>query len=254
MLDFLPLAGDVWLLGFLMLVAAAAGLARGFSGFGAAMIMVPLASTVVGPQVAVPLILVVDGVASLALLPKAGRLANRPDVARITAGAVIGVPMGVYLLSRLDPLTIRWSIVAVIAGLLALLMSGWRYHGKPWTPLTVGVGTLAGLLSGLAQIGGPPVVAYWLGGTVPAAIVRANIILYFALATVLSATAYVWNGLITADVLILSAIVAPVYGVAVWIGGRMFGLADERTFRRICYGMIAAAALVSMPLLDGILR
>ncbi|MSO54863.1 MAG: sulfite exporter TauE/SafE family protein [Rhodospirillales bacterium] len=254
MADFLPLAGDVWLLGFLMLVAAAAGLARGFSGFGAAMIMGPLASTIVGPQVAIPLILVVDGVASLALLPKVGRLANRPDVARVTVGAMIGVPLGAYLLIHLDPLTIRWSIVAVIAVLLTVLGSGWRYHGKPWTPLTVGVGTVAGLLSGLAQLGGPPVVAYWLGGTSSVAVVRANLILYFALATVLSAIAYIWSGLITPDVLILSAIIAPVYGVAVWLGGRMFGWANERTFRRICYGMIAAAALVSMPLLDGILR
>ena len=47
---------------FLIAAALAAGLARGFSGFGAALIFVPLASAVVGPQVAVPLLLVVDGV------------------------------------------------------------------------------------------------------------------------------------------------------------------------------------------------
>jgi hypothetical protein len=34
----------------------------------------------------------------------------------------------------------------------------------------------------------------------------------------------------------------------------MFGLASEQTFRRICLAMIAAATLLSMPLLDPILR
>ena len=47
-----------------VLAAAAfiAGLARGFSGFGAALIFMPLASVVVTPQVAAPLLLVVDAV------------------------------------------------------------------------------------------------------------------------------------------------------------------------------------------------
>ncbi|MDQ1197919.1 hypothetical protein [Agrobacterium sp. SORGH_AS 787] len=54
-------------LAFLVLVALSAGLARGFSGFGAALIFVPLASSVMGPQIAVPLLLVVDGVMTLGL-------------------------------------------------------------------------------------------------------------------------------------------------------------------------------------------
>ena len=37
-----------------------AGLARGFSGFGAAMIFVPVASAVLGPVVAMPVLLIAD--------------------------------------------------------------------------------------------------------------------------------------------------------------------------------------------------
>jgi uncharacterized membrane protein YfcA len=253
MFDALPLPIDAWLLVFLTSVALGAGLARGFSGFGAALIFVPLASAAVGPQVAVPLLLVVDGVMTLGLIPRAVRLANRRDVALMTAGAIIGVPLGVYLLTRLDPSLIRWSIVAIVALLLALLMSGWRYQGRPKPPTTVFVGTLAGLLSGAAQIGGPPVVAYWLGGAVPAVIVRANIIFYFAISTVLSAISYVWSDLITPDVLVLALCVAPLYGLGLWCGSRFFGFASETVFRRICYAMIAAAAITSMPILDGLL-
>lgn len=47
-----------------MFVGAAflAGLARGFSGFGAALIFIPLASAIVGPRIASVVLLVVDGV------------------------------------------------------------------------------------------------------------------------------------------------------------------------------------------------
>ncbi|HWK15294.1 MAG TPA: sulfite exporter TauE/SafE family protein [Rhizobiaceae bacterium] len=250
----LSLPVDIPSLVFLLFSAAAAGLARGFSGFGSALIFVPLASTAVGPLVAVPLLLVVDGITTLGLVAPAARLANRTDVARMALGALMGVPTGVWLLSRLDPLIIRWSIVAIVILLLALLMSGWRYRNQPKPPVTIAVGAVSGLLTGIAQIGGPPVIAYWLGGAVSAIVMRANFILYFAISTVLSAVGYVWSGLVTAEVLILAACMAPLYAIGVWLGSRMFGMASELTFRRICYAMIAAAAVFSMPILDGLLR
>lgn len=239
---------------FLLAVAVAAGLARGFSGFGAALIFVPLASTAIGPKVAVPLLLVVDGLTSMGLVPPAFRAADRSNVAVMALGAAVGVPAGIYLLVQLDPLAIRWSMAVLVALLLVLLMSGWRYHGPPKAWLTVLVGAVSGLLSGAAQIGGPPAVAYWLGGAASAAVVRANIILFFAISTVLTGAGHLWGGLITVQVLVLALMVAPVYSLALWLGSRMFSLAGERMFRRVCYAMIAAAALLSLPLLDDLVR
>jgi hypothetical protein len=34
----------------------------------------------------------------------------------------------------------------------------------------------------------------------------------------------------------------------------MFHIASETTFRRVCYALIAFSAIISLPLLDGILR
>ncbi len=45
-----------------------------------------------------------------------------------------------------------------------------------------------------------------------------------------------------------------VYALGIGIGARMFGLASELTFRRVCYVMIAAAGIVSLPVLDGVIR
>ncbi len=230
------------------------GLARGFSGFGGAMIFIPMASAAVGPQVAVPLLLVADGAMTLGLIPPAYRMADRREVLTMTAGALIGVPAGIWLLTSLAPQTIRWSIVVVVVALLALLVSGWRYHGRPKPGLTVLVGAISGLFSGAAQIGGPPVVAYWLGGPIPPRTVRANVVFYFALSSAISALGYLSSGLFTLPILAAAVAVAPLYGLGVWFGSRMFGMASERTFRRITYALIAGAALVSLPALDGVLR
>ncbi len=171
----------------LLAIAFVAGLARGFSGFGGALIFVPVASAIIGPRSAAPLLLLIDIVATLGLIPQAWRRADRIEVGTMTLGALVGIPCGTLVLARFDALTIRWSIVLIVALLLVLLISGWRYRGRPRASLTAAVGCLSGFGSGAAQIGGPPVVAYWLGGPVPSATIRANVILYFAASNVLAA-------------------------------------------------------------------
>lgn len=239
-------------LAFVSLAAFLAGLAKGFSGFGAALIFVPLASAAVGPRLAVPTLLVVDAVAGSGMIPSAWRLADRKEVGVMAAGALIGVPLGTIVLAQTDPLVLRWLLVGLVVLLLALIMSGWRYHGTPATPLTVGVGTVAGIFSGAAQVGGPPVVVYWLGGASQHQVVRANIVLYFAVSTVISAASYIAGGLITKQVLTLSLVAAPAYGIGTWLGSLMFSRADATLFRRICYGLIAFAAIGGLPLWDSL--
>lgn len=234
------------------LAAAVAGLARGFSGFGGALIFVPLASSIIGPKLASALLLVIDGVMTLGMVPNAWRNANRREVFTVAGGAVVGVPAGTALLALAPSLTVRWIICAIVLLLLVFLISGKRYQGPPKTHLGLGVGGLAGLFGGAAQMSGPPVVAYWLGGAILALKVRANLVLYFAVSTVISATAYLVAGLLTMQVVSVALVVGPAYGLGVLAGTRLFGLASEETFRWICLGLIACAAVVSLPLFDGL--
>ncbi|WP_338661941.1 sulfite exporter TauE/SafE family protein [Pararoseomonas sp. SCSIO 73927] len=229
-------------------IAAVAGLARGFSGFGAALIFIPLASAALGPRIAVPLLLVVDNITAFPLVPAAWRGAERREVGSLLLGALAGTPAGTWLLLHLDPTALRWGMCALALAMLALLASGWRYHGRPALPLSVGVGAASGLFSGAAGMGGPPVVAYWLGGAIPAARVRANIVLFFAASGLVSAAVYLVGGLLTAEVLLLAALVAPGYALGLWAGARLFGRASEQAFRRACFALIALAAVLGLPL------
>lgn len=232
-----------------LLAALLAGTARGFSGFGAGLIFIPLASAALGPHLAVPLLLLIDNVMALPLLPHAWKVAARREVGIVSAGALLGTPIGVWILLRADPLSVRWAVCAIAVGMLLLLASGWRYHGKPKLPLSLGVGVSAGVLSGLAQMGGPPVLTYWLGGAIPAAKVRGNLTLFFAIAGGISFVAFAFSGLIGAA-LVLALVTGPVYGAGIWLGSRLFGLATEAQFRRICFLLIALAAVIGLPLWD----
>jgi uncharacterized membrane protein YfcA len=232
-------------------VALLAGLARGFSGFGSALIFIPLASATLGPRLAAPLLMLVDNLTTFPLIPAAWRRADRGEVASLVAGALVGAPLGTWLLLHLDAETLRWGMCVLAIAMLALLASGWRYHGRPALPLSLGVGAASGLLSGAAQMGGPPVVAYWLGGAIPAARVRANIMLFFAASGVISAVTYLISGLLTPAVLLLTVLVAPAYALGIWGGSHLFGLASEASFRRACFVLIALAAVLGLPVWEG---
>ncbi|MEW9804614.1 sulfite exporter TauE/SafE family protein [Mesorhizobium sp. ZMM04-5] len=252
--ELVPVNLSAGSLAVLAVTALVAGCARGFSGFGGALIFVPIASSIIGPKLAVPLLLIVDLVLTPALIPKAWRNADRANVGLMAAGAALGVPVGTYLLTHVDGIVIRWAIVGIVVALLALLMSGWRYHGRPHAGLTGAVGLLSGLFSGAAQVGGPPVVAYWLGAAISPQTVRANIVLYFAISSVLSVAAYLTAGIITPESVTLSMIIGPSFGFGLFAGARLFSRANEAVFRRTCYSLIAAAAIISLPVLDGVLR
>ncbi|HET9941701.1 MAG TPA: sulfite exporter TauE/SafE family protein [Terriglobia bacterium] len=232
-------------------IAFVAAMARGFSGFGGALIFIPVASALIGPRTAVPLMVIIDGVLTLGLIPNAWRLADKREVGTMSLGALAGVPLGAWLLISLDPLVIRWAVAGLAAVMLALLLSGWRYAGKPTAITTIGVGGLSGIFSGVAQVGGPPVVAYWLGGAIPAAMVRANMVLFFAIMTVFTATSYLAGGLFTKVVFAFALVAGPAYGLGLIVGARLFGLASETTFRRICCALIAVAVLFGLPVFGG---
>ena len=153
-------------------IAFVSGTARGFSGFGSALIFMPLASSMAAPRLVAALLLIIDFVAAMPLIPNAWKHADRKATAVMVLGALVGVPTGTYFLSRLDPVTTRWIISGFVFALLMLLLSGWRYRGKDHPTASIGIGGLSGFCSGLAQTGGPPIVAYWLGRPLPSQIAR----------------------------------------------------------------------------------
>src|ERR1700745_1329368 len=95
-------------------IAFVSGTARGFSGFGSALIFMPLASSIAAPRLVAALLLIIDFVAAAPLIPNGWRNANRKAVAVMAFGALFGTPIGTYALTRLDPITARWIISAFV--------------------------------------------------------------------------------------------------------------------------------------------
>lgn len=237
-----------------MAVSMLAGATRGFSGFGSALIYVPLISAIYNPRTAAVTFLLIDVATGIAVLPTVWREANWREVFPLAAAAILAGQFGTLILQYADPVALRWGIVVVVLSVLAVLASGWRYHGRPILVITLAVGFLAGLLGGAVQIVGPPVILYWLGSASVAVVVRANFSAFFALFDWALLPTYIARGLLTAPVIALACILGPIQILSLTTGTRLFRLASAKSYRHVAYTIILTGALVSMPLLDPLFR
>ncbi len=230
------------------LVAAIAGMVRGFAGFGAAMLMTPVFSALYGPAVGVALCLLLEIAVALPLLPRAVRLVDWRRIGLIALAAVVGVPIGNHVLTRVDPEPMRWVISAIVLAAVLLLASGWRYHGKPHAVATLATGATSGFLNGLSGMAGPPIAFYYLAGSDPAAQVRANLTTYFVFVDLAAVGVFAGRELIGWETALQGVALAPAVILGGLLGERLFPLASERFYRRLALALLAGVAIGSLML------
>ena len=236
--------GLVWLI----LTISVAGIVRGFTGFGTALVFVPVAGMFLPPQVVVAVITLTGIASTLALLPRAWGQADRAEVALLALAALVTVPPGLWLMRVLDPVTIRWIVAAVAALTLGALVAGWRYSGQVGHPMLLAIGALAGVIGGLTGLTGPVVILFYLAGQAMAQVVRANTILFLAALDVVIVVNLLLRGAVEGAVFLLALTLAVPYFITSLIGQRLFDPRHQRLYRWAALGVIALAVLSGLPL------
>nr|WP_255552251.1 sulfite exporter TauE/SafE family protein [Maritimibacter dapengensis] len=235
--------GLVWL----CLTFVIAGVVRGFSGFGTALIFMPVGTIFLTvPQAIVAVTL--TGVATWGLIvPRALREGDKGEVGLLALGAFLTAPLGVWFLTWLDGALLRWLVAGAAAATLVALISGWRYTRRVPTPGLAAVGAAAGVLGGTTGLTGPPVILFYLAGAGGAAKVRANTILFLAALDVGIIVNLGIRQLVGWSDVALALWLAVPYSLGIVVGQRAFRPDREKTYRAIAYGVIALAIVTGLP-------
>ena len=228
------------------MTALAAGFVRGMAGFGAALILTPVFSAFYSPALAVPTLGVADLLIGLPLTIQAYRRCNWREVLPLALSATVTLPLGAWLLVSTSPAVLRIAMSLFVLLAVCVLAFGWRYSRTPGLPTTLAVGGVSGAMSGAIGMGGPPVVVFWLAGQTNAALARANTMAFFGVLSIGTQVMYWFNGLLTPAVLILAALLIPVYGAGLYAGAHAFSVVSETTFRRIAFTLVAAVAISTL--------
>jgi uncharacterized membrane protein YfcA len=165
-------------------------------------------------------------------------------VRNLGPGLVLGIPLGVTVLTAFPANSVRLAIGLVIVGSVLLLWRGARLPRQGSRMLAMAIGLVAGVMSGLASMGGPPIVVYLLALSHSAAVVRATSIVYFMLAASLSLALMLLKGLVDREVLLWSVASVPVLMAGSWVGSWGFRRSHPKHHRITALVTLAVLAVM----------
>lgn len=235
-------------LGWLIAAAFVAGTIRGFTGFGTALIYMPVAAQVLDPLWAIISVMVMDVFGPLPNLPKAFRTADKPDLIRLVGATAVTLPIGLWVLGLMSPDLFQIIVSVLALVMLACLLGGLRYRGRVGPKLVTTTGGLAGFLGGVSGMPGPPVILLYLAGPNPANVVRASTMTYLFLYDVVLMVIVALKGALLAVPVGVGLLMALPNLLGNMLGGLIFRPEFERIYRNVAYSVIGAAALSGLPI------
>jgi uncharacterized protein len=176
----------------------AAALLQGASGFGFAVLALPLFLIFLAPARAVQLVILLATGVSVAILPALRQGIVPGLLLRLALGSLAGLPIGLLAFRYADPVWTRGVIGAttlLFAGLFAAARrrrAAALFRTSPAGDLAAGA--VSGAATAMIGIGGPPLLLYLLFTGVSPTSLRATVFAFFLLsyaATVLSHAASV---------------------------------------------------------------
>jgi uncharacterized protein len=229
------------------IVAFAAGLVRGFTGFGGPAFILAILTLFFTPYSIVSKILVVDFIASLYLFKAVYRDIDWRATTCMVIPTLLFMPIGHWMLVELDPLWMKRAMAVIIACACILMLGGFRYRQPMTTTWLVILGIFSGIVFGGSYIALVAVVCILLGpydkhqGRTLIISWSSFTVLGFALISLLSGTTGV-------DDIVTAAPGAATYLFGTWLGSHGFHNASEKLFRRGAIAVLLCLALFNLVL------
>jgi uncharacterized protein len=200
----MPLALPALLLAPLVVLIAYAALA--ISGFGSALISIPLLALLFPVKIVIPLVLIVDFVATLATGMRFRRDVSLEEIKPVVPPMLVGLVAGVTLLVQLPG---RWILLALGLFILGNGAYSLVWHRRArliarWWAIPAGF--VGGLLGGVFGVGGPVYVIYLSGRIGDPARLRATLSTLFTVSTAARLALFLFSGLLLQRAVWLAAL------------------------------------------------
>jgi uncharacterized protein len=216
---------------------------RGLTGFGMAIILVPLLGLIVSPREAVVLGIILQVLIGPVGLKIIYADAHRQSAFTIAAFAMVATPLGILLLELATPDVARLLIAAIAIAAFLIVLAPQRPGFQPGRTETAATGIAAGILTGFAAMPGPPVVPYYLRQQMSPDEARASMMLVFFATAIAGTISSVALGLTSWRLAWLSVLLFPPMLLGNWLGARSFGKVPDALWRTIVAAVLGLAGL-----------
>ena len=227
-----------------VVIAFLASVCQSVTGFGFALVMVPLITVVwaVKPGVAATVLLSLFG--NLMLLREVRGHVSVPRVGGLLAGFAIGLVPGVIIFEKVDEDVLRIGVgVIVLIATFAIFRSPEIDRGHDSLGLRMAAGAISGAIGSSTSLSGPPIVLYLVGRVREIDAFRATTLAYFVPSSVIVLVSYAIVGQITRDVLLLAAVATPAVLIGNPVGAWLRGHLDAERFRIVVLAVLVGASI-----------
>ena len=235
----------------LLLFAGAVFLAavvRGFTGFGFSALVVTMMFFIMPVSQIVPVVYALEVVASLQMLKSVWRQVDIRIFLLLAAGAVIGTPLGQYILLALTATQSKQLASILVLILVVLVASGFRIKSGNKALFFFVVGLLGGCINGAIAMGGLVISALLMATSLSVASIRASLVVILFFLGVYSLASGSMNGLVTINSLWLAGLMILPMIIGIILGSRLFHPGRSKLYRRVTLVLLALLAV------NGLLR
>ena len=227
--------------------AFAASTLRAFTGFGFALIAVPVFSLFLSPANAVVLSATLTlSVSSITYKTWWGDFPWQ-YLPPVLAGSLLGTAVGVYFLRGLDAADFKlWIGASVLFAAVMLAVTKPKQRGKPPVTVSGTTGILSGLMNGAFAIPGPPVIVYAMAYISDAKASRAFLIGFFAMSNAVSLVMFEVAGIVTAAPLLMLLAALPLSMLGDRAGTWLFHKVGSGSYRPIALFVTGVLGLVNI--------
>ena len=224
-------------------VLVASGI-QGTTGFGFALLSVPLMSLFIEPEQAVVIS------ASLGLLTSAVQAwgerhhGDRPTIVRMLIGAAIGSPFGLLVLLVASPGQLRFILAGVIIAFLILNLRGLTLK-QGGRAVDFGAGAVSGVLNTSLSTNGPPLVMALHARHLPPQEFRGTISAVFAGSGLLTVLLFAGAGKFSVDIAKALMIAMPALVIGYAVASRFRHRIRPDHFRKIVTWLLFATAVLA---------
>jgi uncharacterized protein len=221
----------------------AAGVTSGLTGFGFALVTVPLLVLFLPAQVVVPIVTLLSNLTHVVVILETYKWIDAKRIWPLIVASVVATPLGTYLLLVLDAKSMKVLIGVVITLAAVAMLTGFKRVIRNERLACIPVGLASGLLSGSTAMGGPPVVLFFSNQGVDKQVCRANFTLLFTITSLAVIPSQIAGGLIGHDVLLYSLIFSPALLLGTFAGIRLARTISETVFRKLTLVVVIVTGL-----------
>lgn len=219
------------------------GILRGFSGFGASLFSVPALSLMFAPSDVAPIMMGVQILSGLQTFRSDRNFIDWSCVTPLAIASGITAVIGTGALVNVDPDQARLVMSLIVTAAVVILVSGWRYHHRPHFGASLGVGAISGVLNGFSAMGGPPLIAFFLGGPFTPATSRSSMTFLFMVQGTASLICIAVIGGLGAAALLTMVAVFPLMAAGTGVGINLFRAIGSTHYRFVSISALGFLAL-----------